>query len=286
MSSAEPSAIYVAHSVADAVAALSALGSAGRVMAGATWIMRGPLRGEPAAPCVAIGRVPELRALDVAADCITIGACVTHAALARGLSGVAEVEVLAQAAAKSANPAVRSVATVGGNLCTVGFAAADLAPALLCLGAKVECVTASGAKRTSLDSFLATRGTMRAGTLLTRVFVSRRKRRSAHVRLPLRKAGDYPVAIVSIALSQQADGRLDSATVAVGSVEPAARRWAGLERAMIGMPLDPTLIAAHAAALTDEFTGRDGIEAPGWYRVRVLPALVRRALESIRPHTD
>ncbi len=234
------------------------------------------------APCVAIGGVRELRALDIAADRITIGASVTHEALAHGLSGLAEVEVLAQAAAKSANPPVRNVATVGGNLCTVAFAAADLAPALLCLGAEVECVTATGTTRIPLDSFLATRGTMRAGTLLTRVFVPRRKRRSAHVRLPLRKAGDYAVAIVSIAVSQQADGRLESATVAVGSVEAAARRWTGLERAMIGMPLDPAAIATRAAVLTDEFTGRDGIEAPGWYRVRVLPALVRRALETLR----
>ena len=216
--------------------------------------------------------------MDVAADRITIGACVTHAALAQRLSGLAEVEVLVQAAAKSANPAVRNVATVGGNLCTGAFAAADLAPALLCLGAEVECLTASGTTRTPLDLFLATRGAMRAGTLLTRVFVPRRKRRSAHVRLPLRKAGDYAVAIVSIAVSQQVDGRLESATVAVGSVEATARRWAGLERAMTGMPLDPAAIAIRAAALTDEFTGRDGIEAPGWYRVRVLPTLVRRAL--------
>jgi aerobic carbon-monoxide dehydrogenase medium subunit len=282
MSSAEPSTVHLAHSVADAIAALLTLGPAAQVMAGATWVMRGPLRGEPTTPCVAIGGVSTLRALDVAADGITIGACVTHTALARGLSGVAEVGALAQAAAKSANPSVRNVATIGGNLCTVGFAAADLAPALLCLGAEVECVTAIGAKRISLDSFLAMRSMMSPGTLLTRIFVPRVRRRSVHVRLPLRKAGDYPVAIVSIALSQQVDGTLESATVAVGSVEATPRRWASLEHVMIGMPLDPSAIATRATALTDEFTGRDGIEAPGWYRVRVLPALVRRALESLQ----
>jgi len=60
-------------------------------------------------------------------------------------------------------------------------------------------------------------------------------------------------------------------------VEPVARRWERLEAALVGRPLDPAQAAEVAAELADEFTGRDSVELPAWYRVSVLPSLVRRA---------
>ena len=44
-----------------------------------------------------------------------------------------------------------------------------------------------------------------------------------------------------------------------------------------GGPLDPVRAADLAAVRAGEFCGRDGVDAPGWYRVSVLPHLVRRA---------
>jgi carbon-monoxide dehydrogenase medium subunit len=63
-------------------------------------------------------------------------------------------------------------------------------------------------------------------------------------------------------------------------VESSARRWPGLERKLVGHPLDPQKAGAFAEAELGAFTGRDGVEAPGWYRVQVLPALVRRAVDA------
>ena len=43
----------------------------------------------------------------------------------------------------------------------------------------------------------------------------------------------------------------------------------------------PTETQGHAAAIARElaadFTGRDSVDVPGWYRTTVLPSLVRRA---------
>ena len=68
--------------------------------------------------------------------------------------------------------------------------------------------------------------------------------------------------------------------MAVGSVEATARRWPELERRLAGLALDPDTAAAAAEAELGAFTGRDGVEAPGWYRVQVLPTLVRRAVHA------
>ena len=277
---------HVATSVADAVAALARYGPAAVPLAGATWIMRAPLRGERrSAAHVSIGQIAELRRVEVTDHAISVGACVTHARLAEALAGLPELAALSQAAGRSANPAIREVATVGGNLCASDFAAADLVPALLCLEAEVEVATPGGTERITLDGFMARRGDLPPGHLLVRAIVPRRVRQSAHLRLPLRKAGDYPVAIVSLAVERDAGGIVTRAIVAVGSVEPAARRWHGLEADLVGAPLDAGAAAARAAVQAGAFVGRDGVEAPGWYRVEVLPALVRRAVEALQTPT-
>jgi carbon-monoxide dehydrogenase medium subunit len=98
----------------------------------------------------------------------------------------------------------------------------------------------------------------------------------------LRKAGDYPVAIVSMAVALGPDGLVSSASVAVGSVEPVARRWRRLEADLVGHRLDSQWAADKAESCAGDFHGRDGVEAPGWYRVKVLPALVRRAIDAIK----
>jgi carbon-monoxide dehydrogenase medium subunit len=89
------------------------------------------------------------------------------------------------------------------------------------------------------------------------------------------------VAIVSVSVEREG-GRVGSARIAVGSVEPLARRWSSLEQALAGGALDPDLAAERARERLGDFTGREGVEAPGWYRAEVLPGLVRSAFRQIQ----
>jgi carbon-monoxide dehydrogenase medium subunit len=275
--------LYVATSLGDALAVLAERGRAARVLAGATWIMRAPIRHEPQdLSYVAISKIDELRRVDVLDREISIGACVTHAELANALASLPECSALAQAAGNSANPAIRHVATIGGNLCASAFAAADLVPALICLDAELEIAGPDGSERVTVERFVEIRSGIAPGRLVRRVIVPRTKRRSAHIRLPLRKAGDYPVAILSLAVTLGPTGVVQSARLAVGSVEPVARRWTRLETGLVGRALDPRHAAEQAERRCGDFSGRDGIEAPGWYRVKVLPSLVRRAVAALQ----
>jgi aerobic carbon-monoxide dehydrogenase medium subunit len=274
---------YVARSLPDALAALAERGHAGVPLAGATWIMRAPIRQERHdLSYVAISRIDELRNVEILDHEIRIGACVTHAELATSLAFLPECRAIGQAASGSANPAVRQVATIGGNLCAWKFAAADLVPALMCLQAELDLETPRGPERIALEQFLQVRTSMEPGWLLRRVVVPRTACRSVHVRLPLRKAGDYPVAIVSMAAVLSTSGLVTSARVVVGSVEPAARRWKRLEADLTGCALDTESAAEKAEKYSEDFQGRDGVEAPGWYRVKVLTSLVRRAVQAIQ----
>ena len=283
MSTTAKERLYVARTLHEAVAALTDRGPYGAPLAGATWIMRAPLRQERHEPFyVAISKIDALRQLTVHDREISIGACVTHAELASQLSSIPDCRALALAAGSAANPAIRQVATIGGNLCAANFAAADLVPALLCLDAEVELEASGGTERITVSRFLDIRASLKPGHFVRRVIVPRAPCRSVHVRLPLRKAGDYPVAILSLAVTLDASGIVNSAKVAVGSIEPTARRWRELEGDLINHPLDPQRAADKAESHCGAFRARDGVEAPGWYRVKVLPGLVRKAVRALR----
>ena len=50
---------------------------------------------------------------------------------------------------------------------------------------------------------------------------------------------------------------------------------------MQGEKPDPAAMRALAATRAGDFTGRDAVDAPGWYRERVLPGLVARAFAAL-----
>ena len=198
-------------------AALEAQAAGARLLAGGTWLMRAPLRGETLSGAFAsLHGIAALQRLDLTPEAAEIGAAVSHTRLAQALAGIPDLAPLALAAGASANPGVRRAASLGGNLCAQAFPAADLACALLALEADVDLERLSGPGRLPLAEFLARREALLPGALVAGVRIARRPGRvGAHARLPLRAAGDYPVAIVSLAAGV-ADGRLLRPVIAVG----------------------------------------------------------------------
>jgi aerobic carbon-monoxide dehydrogenase medium subunit len=253
--------VVFAESAQDAVERLAAAGTGAAPLAGGTWIMRAPLRGDVHPPLyVSLDRIPGLREIALDGHTVRIGAGATHAEIAAALAVEPRLRGLHDAAARSANPAVRAHATLGGAVATAAFPASDLVPALLALDATVRVATTAGTEEVALEDLRAV-----PGSLVTAVTATV-PRRSAHARLTLRKAGDYPVAIASLAEGD------DGLRVAIGSVEAVPRRWRTVETG------DPV---AAARARAGELTPRDGVDAPGWYRAHVLPTLLARALEAM-----
>ena len=259
---------------------VSALDGNAVVVAGATWVMRAILRGDRGdRTFVSLARIAQLHETAEDADGLRIGALVTHDALAKGMSAVPEA--LVQAAANSANPAIRRAATIGGNLCAQEFRAPDLVPALIALNATVTLVSGRGRETLPVEEFVNTRAERAPGAILTTIHVPRQVGRSAHARALLRQAGEYPVANASVSLNLAKDGTIDTLRIAVGAVEDVPRRWHSLERALQGQPLTASHAAGIARDHLREFTPRDDVDAPGWYRLRVLPGLVQQLIADI-----
>lgn len=269
-------AIVFAKSIGDAADLLAADPELS-ILAGATWMMRSAVRHEPlAARYLALSRVAAMREIVLNKDEVSIGPMVTHAQIANAVAHHDDLAGLFQAANNSANPGVRRLATIGGNICTKGFAAADLVPALLVLNTDVVTIVDGNTKRQPLTEFIEERDRGKSA-LLTRVVIQRKGGVAAHARLTMRAAGDYPVAIASV---WQSDDQTEE-RVAIGSVEMSARRWLAFEEALKA-GTDAAGAEQLAKLLLPTITGRDAIDAKGSYRIRVLPSLIRRAFAACK----
>ena len=136
--------VHRAEAVDDAVRLLASFGPAGSLLAGGTWIMRAAARGETLRrEYVALPAAPELRTVARADGGMRIGALVTHREIAAIEHGTGPLGALAEAARRSAFPAVRNVATLGGNI-AAPFPEADLVPPLLAGDARLELASRRG----------------------------------------------------------------------------------------------------------------------------------------------
>ena len=145
----------------EAAAALSSERDA-RYLGGGTLVMRALNEGDLSVSMVVRATDRTLAQLDVASSRITIGAGVTFARV------LAERELgfLHPVAGSIGGPAVRNMGTVGGNL----FAPApfgDFTVALLALDATVALQGDYGARDLPIEEFLAGRGRMAAGLVLS-----------------------------------------------------------------------------------------------------------------------
>jgi len=118
---------------------------------------------------VPIAGLAALQGVAETAEAVTIGACVTHAAIADGLVPDIGQTVLARVAEGIAYRAVRNRGTIGGSLCHAD-PAADWPTTLMALGADV---LTSGGRRIPMQSFIrgAFQTALRPGELLVAVIV-------------------------------------------------------------------------------------------------------------------
>ena len=261
--------------ISEATRTLKNLSNEAKILAGGTWVMRAPIRDEYEDKIfVSLKNISSLYKCEIKNNHISLGALMTHQHIAEKLSNIDELQCLKQAVLASANPAIRGMATIGGNICTSDFLASDLVPALIASDAKILFQSCESKNQMPIEQYLKTRTKRQKDEILTSIQIPRGDFRSAHVRLLMRKAGEYPIANLSIRYSIDETGSVQEARIVVGAVESTVRRWIKLENALNNKKLSNLNMLEIAKGNLDEFIGRNGPDAPGWYRTRVLPRLL------------
>ena len=213
-------------------------------------------------------------------DRVTCGSMVRLTQLAEALPR----EYIQAAVASIGGPAVRNLATVGGNI----FAKppyGDLATLLLALDAEAELAEAGGSRWLSLHEFyrLRDRDSISAGNtiLITRLRFRVEEKREIVFRKLARKNLNS-ASVVTVALSLQFDrGTVQEARIALGGINHHPIRALGAERVLAGNSLSPSVIESAAQAALLGCDPQTDAYASAWYRQRMIPVQVRRALNSL-----
>jgi CO/xanthine dehydrogenase FAD-binding subunit len=256
------------------------------LMAGGTDLMvrgRERLRDRPV---IDVSAVPELVRVATEGDRLVVGAAVTWAACLADREIRRRAPLLAEVAARFASPAIREVATVGGNVANASPAGDGLA-GLWALDAEVDLlIPGQGRVRRPIHEIVIGPGRLAlpAGAVLVAFDVPARTtpEGQAFVKLVNRAWPEHPMAIavasVAVRLRLDGAGRVELARVVLGAVAPTPVRAAAAEAVLVGRCPTVPCLAEAAEGAPGAARPVDDLRASAAYRRRVLPALVRRAL--------
>jgi len=185
---------------------------------------------------------------------------------------------LVHAAKQHSSVAVRSAATLGGNIAN-GSPAADTVVPLIAMDAKLRLVSAKGERVVAIQDFFVGPGetVLKADELLTEIQIPAVKGKAVFQKLGKRKAQACSIVIVGVRLEM--DGKVcKAARIALGSMAPTPLRCVKAEEMLVGKAVDAALVAQCAAAAVGASSPIDDVRATAWYRQKAGTALVAQAL--------
>ncbi len=281
-----PFALAEPESVPEAVEVLSRLEGDTRIIAGGTALVP-TMRLGLVAPdrLVSLHRVLGLSEIRVSKGVLEVGAMATLAAVARHSALRAGWPLLAQAAGRVATPAIRSSATLGGNLC-YAEAASDPAPALLCLDTQVRVADSVGERVVPIAEFFTGfyETAVAPGEVLTGVRVPAVPpgARGGYVKFCPRSAEDKPLIGVAALLVLDAARRVGDIRIALAGAAPTPIRARAAEATARGQGLSDRVIREAADAAAAEAEPLSDLMGSADYRRQMIRVWVRRLLTALR----
>ena len=225
----------------------------------------------------------ELRYIKRDAGTIRIGALTTIADLEGERNDSVWGRILSDVVGKFGSPNIRSVATVGGNICAAS-SSEDLIPVFLVLDARVKTIRKSGAREIPLQDFLvAKRKTaLSADEILAEVSFREPGTWAACSFQKLGMRNILIIALVSVAVFLETDdarSRIVQARVALNRfISKIPQRAGNVEKALIGQRLDERTIKSAVERLGEELALTSDFRASSEYRCEAVKVLLGRAL--------
>jgi carbon-monoxide dehydrogenase medium subunit len=267
-------------SVQEAVVMLADLGEDARPLAGGhSLIPMMKLRMAAPTHLVDLGGIGELKGIRAEGDDVVIGAMTTQHELIADPTLAAKLTPLRETALLIADPQVRYVGTLGGNVAN-GDPGNDMPAVMQCLGALYQIAGTGGERRVAARDFYqgAYLTALEPGEMVTaiRIPLPPAGHGAAYEKLK-RKIGDYATAAAAVILTQR-DGRITTCSIALTNVAETPLWAEAAASAVIGTALDPAAVkqaAAEAEAITSPVSDNRG---PAGYRKKMAGVMVARAL--------
>ncbi len=227
-----------------------------------------------------INQLSELAYIKEDGEWLRIGAMTREAELDRSELIRKRYPLLADTARVIADPLVRNLATIGGNIAHAD-PANDHPATMLAYGARVAATGPKGERTLEISDFFrgAFETALAAGEILTEIRIPRAQSRSGGAYLKLeRKVGDYATAAVAVQLSLDGSGKVASAGIGLTNVgltpifAKAASSSLEGKKADEGAVAQAAKLASEAAEPTDDYRGSEE------YKRHLVRTLTNRAL--------
>jgi aerobic carbon-monoxide dehydrogenase medium subunit len=268
-------------SVKEAVGLLAQWGDDGRALAGGhSLIPMMKLRLATPAHLVDLGGIAELKGVRVEGNDVVIGAMVTqHELVGSELLG-AKVPLLRETSLQVADPQVRYLGTIGGNVAN-GDPGNDMPAVMMCLGATYHVMGQGGERRIAARDFYqgAYFTALETGNVLTavRIPMPPAGHGSAYEKLK-RKIGDYATAAAAVVLTLSG-GKVATCSIGLTNVAETPLWAEEAAKILVGSSLDAATVKKAVAAAEAITAPASDARGPAQYRTKMAGVMLTRALE-------
>ena len=267
-------------SVKEAVGLLAQLGEDARAIAGGhSLIPMMKLRLASPSHLIDLGGVAELKGIREEGGDVVIGATTTQHELIGSDVLAKKLPILREAALQIADPQVRYVGTLGGNVAN-GDPGNDMPAVMMCLGATYHAAGKSGERKIAARDFYqgAYFTALEPGEIVTavRIPVPAAGHGYAYEKLK-RKIGDYATAAAAVVLTMKG-GKVESCSIGLTNVAETPLWAEEAGKILTGSALDAATVkkaVAAAEAITSPATDGRG---PAAYRTKMAGVMLARAL--------
>jgi len=268
-------------SVKEAVGLLAQWGDDGRVLAGGhSLIPMMKLRLAMPAHLVDLAGITELKGIRVEGNDVAIGAMVTQHELVGSelLSG--KVPLLRETSLQVADPQVRYVGTIGGNVAN-GDPGNDMPAVMMCLGATYHVIGQGGERRIAARDFYqgAYFTALETGNVLTAVRIPTPPAGHGYAYEKLkRKIGDYATAAAAVVLTLSG-GKVATCSIGLTNVAETPLWAEEAAKILVGSSLDAATVKKAVAAAEAITAPASDARGPAQYRTKMAGVMLARALE-------
>ncbi len=267
-------------SVKEAVGLLAQFGDDGRALAGGhSLIPMMKLRLATPANLIDLAGIAELKGVRTDGNDIVIGAMTTqHELLGSDVLGT-KVPILAETSAQVADPQVRYLGTLGGNVAN-GDPGNDMPAVMLCLNATYHVMGKNGERRIPARQFYqgAYFTALEPGDVLTavRIPVPAAGHGYAYEKLK-RKIGDYATAAAAVVLTKSG-GKVETCSIGLTNVAETPLWAEEASKILIGSALDAATVKKAVAAAEAITAPAEDARGPAQYRTKMAGVMLTRAL--------
>jgi carbon-monoxide dehydrogenase medium subunit len=277
-------AYYRPKSVAEAVAKLSELGDDARAIAGGhSLIPMMKLRLATPDHLVDLRGVAGLKGVRAEGSDIVIGAMTTQHELIGSDLLASKLPILRETSMVIADPQVRYVGTLGGNLAN-GDPGNDMPAVMMALGASYQLAGKKGERRVAAREFYqgAYFTAMETGEILTAIRIPAPPAGHGYAYEKLkRKIGDYATAAAAVILTMSA-GKVAACAIGLTNVAETPLYAEAAGKLLVGSSLDAASVKKAVAAAEAITAPASDNRGPAAYRTKMAGVMLTRALARAR----